>query len=334
MKNFMKSHIITQNLNSFYGDHQALKDITVEIPEKQITAIIGPSGCGKSTLLKCFNRLIDLTDGARVSGKIIVDGIDVLDGSIDVTEVRRKMGLLPQKPNPLPMSIYDNVAYGPRIHGIKDKKKLDQIVEHYLKIAGLWDEVKDRLKSPASKLSLGQQQRLCLARGLAVEPEIILCDEPTSALDPLSAQHIEQQLLKLKKDYTIVIVTHNIHQAMRLADYVVHLYLGELVEHGPANEVFENPKEERTRAYINGTFLTDLKIDSEVNLKGNVCPYNFVYAKQALHNLEKGKILKVIVDYPAAVTEVPKGMEADGHKVLSVKQVNKTDWEIVILKQG
>lgn len=330
----MKSHITIKNLNAFYGDYQALRDITVEIPEKQITAIIGPSGCGKSTFLKCFNRLIDLTDGARTQGKIIVGNVDVLNGRIDVTEIRRRMGLLPQKPNPLPMSIYDNVAYGPRVHGIKDKKKLDQMVEKYLKIAGLWDEVKDRLKSPANRLSIGQQQRLCLARGLAVEPEIILCDEPTSALDPLSAQHIEQQLLLLKKDYTIVIVTHNIHQAMRLADYVIHLYLGELVEHGPAYEVFENPKEERTRAYINGTFLTDLKIDKELNLKGNVCPYNFVYAKQALHDLEKGKVLKVIVDYPTAVTEVPRGMEADGHKVLSVKQVNRTDWEIAIKKQG
>ncbi len=328
----MKSHISIQNVNAFYSDHQALRGITVEIPEKQITAIIGPSGCGKSTLLKCFNRLIDLTEGTRVSGKIIVEGMDVLNGSVDITDVRRRMGLLPQKPNPLPMSIYDNVAYGPQLHGVKDKKKLDQIVEKYLKIAGLWDEVKDRLKAPASKLSIGQQQRLCLARGLAVEPEIILCDEPTSALDPVSAQHIEQQLLKLKKDYTIVIVTHNIHQAMRLADYVIHLYLGELVEHGPANEVFENPKEERTRAYINGTFLTDLKIDSEVNLKGNMCPFNFVYAKQALHTLREGKILKVIVDDPTAITELPRGMETDGHKVLNVKQINKTDWEIVIQK--
>ncbi len=327
----MKAHISIQDLSAFYMEHQALQDINVEIPEKQITAIIGPSGCGKSTLLKCFNRLIDLIDGASVSGKIFVGGIDVL-GNVDITEVRRKMGLLPQKPNPLPMSIYDNVAYGPRIHGTKDRKKLDKIVEKYLKIAALWDEVKDRIKSPASKLSIGQQQRLCLARGLAVEPEIILCDEPTSALDPLSAQHIEQQLLKLKKDYTIVIVTHNIHQAMRLADYVVHLYLGEIVEHGPAYEVFENPKEERTRAYINGTFLADVKIDGEVNLKGTMCPLNFIYASQALHALEEGKLLKVIVDDPTAVTEMPRGMKADGHKVLNIKQINKTDWEIVIQK--
>ena len=329
----MKSHISIRDVNAFYSDHHALRNITVEIPQKQITAIIGPSGCGKSTLLKCFNRLIDLTDGTRVSGKIMFNGINVLGDDTEITDVRRKMGLLPQKPNPLPMSIYDNIAYGPRLHGKPGKKELNEIVEKYLKIAGLWDEVKGRLKSPANKLSIGQQQRLCLARGLAVEPEIILCDEPTSALDPVSSQHIEQQLLKLKNDYTIVIVTHNIHQAMRLADYVVHLYLGEIVEHGPAKEVFENPKEERTRAYINGTFLTETKIDKEINLKGNVCPYNFVYSKQALHELSKGQNLRIIVDDLVAVTEVPRGMEADGHEVLSVKQKNKTDWEIVIKKK-
>ncbi len=329
----MKSHISIQNLNAFYGDHAALRDISVEILKKQITAIIGPSGCGKSTFLKCFNRLIDFTDGARTSGKIMLGDIDVLKDSVDITDVRRRIGLLPQRPNPLPMSIYDNIAYGPRLHGTRDKKKLDEIVEKYLKIAGLWDEVKDRLSSPASRLSIGQQQRLCLARGLAVEPEIILCDEPTSALDPVSSQHIEEQLLKLKKDYTIVIVTHNIHQAMRLADYVIHLYLGELVEHGPANEVLENPKEERTRAYINGTFYSDLKIDTELNLKGNVCPYNFVHARKALHDLKKGNILRIIVDDPTAVTEVPRGMEADGHEILRVKQISTTDWEIVIQKQ-
>jgi phosphate transport system ATP-binding protein len=327
-----ETHIEIDNVNAYYSGNHALKNISVKILKKQITAIIGPSGCGKSTLLKCMNRLIDLTDGVTYSGKILIDNEDIFDRKTDIVNIRKKMGLLAQKPVPLPMSIYENIAYGPKIHGSKKKPDLDAIVEKYLKLVGLWEEVKGRLNSPASQLSLGQQQRLCLARGLAVEPEIILCDEPTSALDPVSSQHIEQQLLKLKKDYTIVIVTHNIHQAMRLADYVVHLYLGELVEHGLANEVFENPKEERTRAYINGTFSTGLKIDSEENLKGKMCPYNFVYAKQALHNLEDGKILKIIVDDPTAVTEVPRGMEADGHKVLIVKQINKTDWEIVIQK--
>jgi phosphate transport system ATP-binding protein len=328
-----ETHIEIENVNAYYNGNHALKNISVQIPNKRITAIIGPSGCGKSTLLKCMNRLIDLTDGVTYSGKILIDNEDIFDRKTDIVNIRKKMGLLAQKPTPLPMSIYENIAYGPKIHGLKKKVGLDAIVEKYLKLVGLWEEVKDRLNSPASQLSLGQQQRLCLARGLAVEPEIILCDEPTSALDPVSSQHIEQQLLKLKKDYTIVIVTHNIHQAMRLADYVIHLYLGELVEHGDAKEVFENPKEERTRAYINGTFQTEPKIDKELNLKGNVCPYNFVYAKQALHEIGAGKILKLIVDDPLAVIEVPRGIEADGHEVLSVRQLNKIDWEILVRKK-
>lgn len=264
----MENNIRIENINVFYGDCQVLKNITLNIPEKQITAIIGPSGCGKSTMLRCFNRLIDLVEAATYNGNIFIGGMNILSKSVDVNDVRRKVGLLPQKPTPLPMSIYDNVAYGLKIHGTKDKNILNEKVEHYLRVAGLWEEVKDRLKSPASKLSIGQQQRLCLARGLAVEPDIILCDEPTSALDPVSAQHIEQQLIKLKKDYTIVIVTHNIHQAMRTADYVAHLYLGELVEYGPAKEVFENPKDERTKAYIDGTFLSDLNTNTEIVSKG------------------------------------------------------------------
>lgn len=328
-----ETHISIHDLNVYYSGNHALKNISVEIPRKQITAIIGPSGCGKSTMLKCMNRLIDLTDGVRYTGKIQIDNEDIFDKKTDLIDIRKKLGLLAQKPTPLPMSIYENVAYGPRIHGMKKKSILDEKVQKCLITAGLWDEVKDRLDSPASRLSIGQQQRLCLARGLAVEPEIILCDEPTSALDPVSSQHIEEQLLKLRDDYTIVIVTHNIHQAIRLADYVIHLYLGEMVEHGPADEVFENPKDERTRAYINGTFLADVKIDKVINTKGNQCPYNFVYAKQALHDMKTGETLKIIVDDPTAVTEVPRGMEADGHEVLNVKQTNKTDWEIVIKKK-
>lgn len=327
-------HIQIENVNAYYNGNHALKNISVQIPKKQITAIIGPSGCGKSTLLKCMNRLIDLTEEVTYSGKILIDDEDIFDRKTDIINIRKKMGLLAQKPTPLPMSIYDNIAYGPRIHGVKKKTDLEVIVKKYLTLAGLWDEVRDRLNSPASQLSIGQQQRLCLARGLAVEPEIILCDEPTSALDPVSSQYIEQQLLKLKNDYTIVIVTHNIHQAMRLADYVIHLYLGEVVEHGIADEVFKNPKKERTKAYINGTFISDLRIDKEVNLKGNLCPYNFVYAKQALNGLENGNNLKIIVDDPMATTEVPRGMEADGHEVIRVRQINETDWEIIIQKQG
>jgi len=246
------AHIRVQNLNVFYGKDHALKDISVEIPNKKITAIIGSSGCGKSTLLKSFNRLLDPVDNIRITGKVLVDGEDIYDPKAEVTHIRRKMGLLSQKPYPLPMSIYDNIAYGPRVHEERNKKKLDRIVEHFLKTASLWDEVKDKLNSPAFKLSVGQQQRLCLARGLAVGPEIILGDEPTSALDPISSQNIERSFLELKERYTIVIVTHILRQAKRLADYVLFLYMGRLIEHGPAKEIFENPKEAMTREYIQG----------------------------------------------------------------------------------
>jgi len=250
----LRPHITIQKLNVFYRERHVLKDITVDIPEKRITALIGPSGCGKTTLLKSLNRLTDLVDGVKVSGNVLVDGINIFDNGIDVTNIRKKMGLIAQMPNPLPMSIYDNIAYGPRIHGVKDEKKVEQVVEHCLQAAGLWNEVKERLNEPASKLSVGQQQRLCLARALAVEPECLLCDEPTSALDPISAQYIETQLLTLKKDYTIVFVTHVLRQARRLADYVIFLYLGELIEHGPAETVFTRPSNPRTKAYIEGVF--------------------------------------------------------------------------------
>jgi phosphate transport system ATP-binding protein len=248
----MKTHIGIEGLNVYYGEEQVLNDISIAIPDKKITAIIGPSGCGKTTLLKSINRLIDEVDGVRVSGKVLVDGEDLYDPKAEVTHIRKKMGFLSQKPYPLPMSIYDNVAYGPRIHGQKDKQKLDALVENYLREASLWNEVKDKLHSSAARLSVGQQQRLCLARGLAVEPEVILGDEPTSALDPVSAGRIERKLLDLKGKYTIVIVTHSLRQARRLADHVMFLYLGDLVEHGPAAEFFDQPRDERTREYIAG----------------------------------------------------------------------------------
>ena len=246
------THISVRNLSVWYGELQALDDITVDIPDKRITVIMGPSGCGKTTLLKSFNRFLDITDGVTVSGQVLVDGENVLDRSVEVTHIRKKMGLLAQKPYPLPMSIYDNVAYGPRIHGTRRRRELDRIVEHCLRRASLWDEVKDRLRSPATRLSLGQQQWLCLARGLAVKPEIILGDEPTSSLDPLSSKRIEELFLDLKREYTIVIVTHTLRQARRVADYVLFVYLGRLVEHGPAQEFFSNPKQPETRAYIEG----------------------------------------------------------------------------------
>lgn len=246
------THIQTEHLTVYYGRQRVLSDISLQIPDRQITAIIGPSGCGKTTLLKSFNRLIELQEGVRVSGKVLVDGENIYDPNIDVTRLRKKMGLLLQRPQVLPMSIFDNVAYGQRIHGCRDRRKLEDIVEKYLKMAGLWNEVRDRLHGSAAQLSIGQQQRLCLARALAVEPEIILCDEPTSALDPASTQHIEQIFMDLKNTYTIVIVTHILRQAKRLADHMLFLYLGELVEYGPAHQMFESPREQRTRDYIMG----------------------------------------------------------------------------------
>lgn len=252
------SHIRIQDLCVWHEQHKILTNITAEIPPRGVTAIIGPSGCGKTTLLRCINRLIDETEGMDVRGEIWLDDINIYDPSVDVTEIRTRVGLLAPKPFPLPMSIYDNVAYGPRIHGRKIDRKgnnspgLDQIVERHLREAGLWEEVKDRLRTSASRLSTGQQQRLCLARALAVAPDVLLCDEPTSALDPTAAQRIESQLCELKETRTIVVVTHMLRQARRLADHIVFLWMGELVESGPAAQMFVAPRDERTRAYFAG----------------------------------------------------------------------------------
>lgn len=277
-------HISLSNLKIAYGNHQVLQDITVDIPDGQITAIIGPSGCGKTTLLKTLNRLVDLYEEIRVEGEVRINGVNIYDPKADLLALRKKVGFLSQKPYPLPMSIHDNITFGPRIHRMNRKGLLDQIrelekhipidslcpngrqkgtrfrknpemdylVEYYLRLAGLWDEVQERLHDPATQLSIGQQQRLALARALAVEPEVILADEPTSALDPISAQLIEKQFKILKNHYTIVVVTHILRQARRIADYVIFLYLGELVEHGPAKQFFNSPRDERTCAYISG----------------------------------------------------------------------------------
>lgn len=251
----MDAHIQVNNLNVYYGAQQALKDINIEIPKKQITVIMGPSGCGKTTLLKTFNRFFELTENTQLTGEVLVDGENIYDKDVDVTEVRKVVGLLAQRPSPLPMSIYENVVYGMHIHKMKkDRSEYRAAVQHYLEIAGLWEEVHKRLHDPATSLSIGQQQRLCLARGLAVEPEIILGDEPTSALDPISSQNIESRLLDLKQQYTTVIVTHTLRQAKRLADYVIYMYLGEVVEAGPAKEVFNNPQHKRTKQYLEGLF--------------------------------------------------------------------------------
>ncbi len=249
-----RTKIKIKDLNLSIGKQKILKDINLEIPEKKITVILGPSGCGKTTLLKSLNRLTDLYPDMRVSGNIMIDNVDILHTNEDITLLRQKMGLLSQRPYPLPMNIYNNVAFGLRISGRKKKRYLDKRVEHYLKMANLWDEVKDRLKDPASALSIGQQQRLCLARGLAVDPDIILADEPTSALDPISSEAIEKKFVELKQQYTIVMVTHVLRQARRIADYVVFMYLGEIIEQGTASEVFDNPKQDMTKQYLKGSF--------------------------------------------------------------------------------
>jgi phosphate transport system ATP-binding protein len=245
-------HISVKNLNVYIGESHILKNITIDIPDKKVTSFIGPSGCGKTTLLKTFNRLLDSNTDVRIEGKVLVDGEDLYGKDTEVTHIRKKMGLLSQRPFPLPMSIYDNIAYGPKIHGERDKKVLDEIVEKYLRATALWDEVKDRLNGPATRLSIGQQQRLCLARGLAIEPEIILGDEPTSALDPVSTQHIEELFLKLKDNYTLVLVTHILRQARRVSDYIAFIYNGEIVEFAPTEELLLNPKEKMTKDYIRG----------------------------------------------------------------------------------
>lgn len=253
-KEKLSSNLRVKDLNVHIQKNHILKNVNIEIPDKKITCIIGPSGCGKSTLLKTFNRLIDDTEGVKLDGEIFVDGINIFDKNTEITSIRKKMGLLSQRPCPLPMSIYDNIAYGCKIHGTRGKKQLKQIVEQQLKAVGLWEEVKNRLNAPATKLSIGQQQRLCLARGLAVEPEFILADEATSALDPISSKHIEELFVELKKDYAIIMVTHTLRQALRIADHVIFMYLGEVIEAGSANEVFKNPKQELTRNYLEGAF--------------------------------------------------------------------------------
>jgi phosphate transport system ATP-binding protein len=245
-------HISVQNLNVQIANQHILKDISINIPNKKVTSIIGPSGCGKTTLLKSFNRLLDNTPDVKITGKVLVDGEDIYDPNAEITHIRKKMGLLSQRPYPLPMSIYDNVAYGPRIHGNPKKAELDAIVEAQLRATGLWQEVKDRLKAPASKLSIGQQQRLCLARGLAVEPEIILGDESTSALDPTSTHIIEDLFIELKEKYSIVLVTHILRQARRVSDYIIFVYMGKIIEFGPTEEVLLNPKQELTKEYVKG----------------------------------------------------------------------------------
>ena len=248
------SMISVKDMCLWYGDHQALKNVNIEIHEKSITAFIGPSGCGKSTFLKTLNRMNDLIPGVKITGDIRYEGTDIFSKEVDVNQLRKEIGMVFQKPNPFPMSIYDNIAYGPRTHGITNKVELDEIVERALRDAAIWDEVKDRLKKNALGMSGGQQQRLCIARALAVQPKILLMDEPTSALDPISTSRIEELVMELKEKYTIVMVTHNMQQAVRVSDYTAFFLLGELVEFGKTDEIFSQPKDQRTEDYITGRF--------------------------------------------------------------------------------
>ncbi len=248
------SKIIVTDLNLHYGENHALKNINMEIKENAITAFIGPSGCGKSTFLRCLNRMNDLVDGCRIEGQVLLDGEDIYDKRVDVTLLRKKVGMVFQQPNPFPMSIYDNIVYGPRLHGIKNKTQLDEIVENALKGAAIFDEVKDRLKKSALGLSGGQQQRLCIARALAVEPEVLLMDEPTSALDPISTLKIEELMETLKQKYTVAIVTHNMQQAARVSDETAFFLVGEVVEMNSTQDIFARPKDKRTEDYITGRF--------------------------------------------------------------------------------
>ena len=250
----MSDIMTVQGLDLWYGDHQALHDICMNIPEKSITALIGPSGCGKSTFLKTLNRMNDLIPGVKITGDVRYREQDIFAPGTDVNELRREIGMVFQKPNPFPMSIYDNIAYGPRTHGVKNRAKLDEIVEKSLRGAAIWDEVKDRLKKNALGLSGGQQQRLCIARALAVEPEVLLMDEPTSALDPISTSKIEELAMQLKEQYTIVIVTHNMQQAVRISDRTAFFLLGELVECDDTQQLFSQPQDKRTEDYITGRF--------------------------------------------------------------------------------
>lgn len=246
--------ITVENMNLFYGDFHALKNVNLNMQEKEITAFIGPSGCGKSTLLKSLNRMNDLVGGCRIEGKICLDGEDIYSKKMDVNRLRKRVGMVFQKPNPFPMSIYDNIAYGPRTHGVRNKSALDEIVESSLRQAAIWDEVKDRLKKSALGMSGGQQQRLCIARALAVQPEVLLMDEPTSALDPISTSKIEDLAVELKKDYTIVMVTHNMQQAARISDKTAFFLLGEVVEFGETEQIFSMPRNKKTEDYITGRF--------------------------------------------------------------------------------
>ena len=326
-----QNHIRVRDLSVRYGSTRVLNNISIDIPDKKITAIIGPSGCGKTTLLKSFNRLIDLQEGVSVSGQVFVDDEDIYDPKTEITHLRKRMGLLSQRPQVLPMSIYENVVYGLRVHGEKSKEKLNAAVERYLKEAHMWHEVKDRLHTSAAKLSIGQQQRLCLARGLAVGPEVILGDEPTSALDPISAEQIEQRFLALKDKYTIVLVTHILRQARRLADYVVFLYLGNLIEHGPAEEVLNNPRYAKTKAYLEGRFIEEPEIEKELDLRKRTLPESLEALERTVRELKVSQVFRILVEEKHLPELIASPLVAQ-HTVLEVKKRDALTSEVIMRK--
>lgn len=328
-----QTHISIKDLNVWYGAQKALRGINIDIPDRKIIAVIGPSGCGKTTFLKSLNRLLELQDGIRVSGSVMIDGEDIYGSSVEVTHLRKKMGLLSQKPQVLPMSIYENVVYGPRIHGLKNRRELDEIAMRRLQEANLWDEVKDRLNAPASKLSVGQQQRLCLARGLAVEPEVILCDEPTSALDPVSAEIIERQFTELKKKYTIIMVTHSLDQARRIADHLIFFYLGRIIEAGPAGSVFAQPRYYKTRQYIAGKLIEEIPVEKELDLTGMDGGEAAKAAEETLSKMRDGANLKVLTAGAAAAKAIEEFAERAGQGVLE-SICSENGWEVILHRKG
>lgn len=325
-----KTHISVQNLSISYGEHKALNNISIDIPDKQITMIIGPSGCGKTTLLKSFNRLIDQDESVKVDGKVLIDDENIYDDKQEIIHLRKKVGLLAQRPYTLPMSIFDNVAYGPRLHQQLPKKELADLVEYYLREANLWDEVKDRLPAPANCLSIGQQQRLCLARGLAVEPEVILGDEPTSALDPVSSELIEQKFIELKKKYTIVLVTHSLRQAKRLADHGVFLYLGNLIEHGPAEIFFNKPRYAKTKAYIQGQFIPEFKPEATYPIAATNEAELISELHLAIAKMKPSQVNKFIIHTETDINKISDQITIGA--ILEVRRIGHNSFELIIQK--
>jgi len=327
------SEVSLRDFSLYFGNTHVLKGLSVDMPQKKLTSVIVPSGCGKTSLLRCLNRFVDFEPDARITGRAAVGGQDIFSPDVDVTMLRKKIGMLSQKPMPLPMSIYENVAYGPKLHGVGRRGALDGIVKEKLVLADLWEEVKGRLDAPAGVLSIGQQQRLCIARALSVEPEIILADEPTSALDPIATARIEELLMRLKKNYTVVLATHNISQAKKVSDYAMHLYYGELVEAGWAKELFDTPKHPRTHAYIHGQSYEEHAIDAELDLCSRIPSQSYVEARRKLSKMRAGQVLRICALDRAKAGRLATGLKNDGHGILRTRKIEGDRWEILVRKE-